>query len=127
MCKGAGGGPPVVPKVLSRQPFSTGGSPIHPQPPSNPVRLHFLDPAQANGCASESFNARSNCMVREFADFPRWVPRTQHQYVQRTAGISTNTPWFVNFGPKRRNEMSCEDRANHLRQVRLDYISSSVF
>ena len=73
--------------------------------------------AEANGCSSESFDERLNCLVRDFNDQPRWVPKTLHIYLMRKAGKEVHFPWFVNFGPKRQTEVSCQQRAEHLRNV----------
>lgn len=81
--------------------------------------------AEANGCSSDSFDERVNCLIRDFNDQPRWVPKTLHIYLMRKAGKEVHFPWFVNFGPKRHTELNCQQRAEHLRNVSCDNISSA--
>jgi hypothetical protein len=35
--------------------------------------------AEANGCSTEGFDERLNCLVREFGDQPRWVSYNAHK------------------------------------------------
>ena len=83
--------------------------------------------AEANGCSSDSFDERVNCLIRDFNDQPRWVPKTLHVYLMRKAGKEVHFPWFVNFGPNRRIPMSCKQRAEHLRNVSASNINPFSF
>lgn len=68
----------------------------------------------------QGFDERSNCLIREFGDIPRWVTHTGHKYVAyRLAGDDSNpgSPWFVNFHSNRRSQENCKERADHLRWV----------
>ena len=74
--------------------------------------------AEGNGCATESFDERRNCLIREFSDEPRWAAFTGHKYVQYSMHESTSTPWFVNYASARRVDPDCAARAAYLKQVR---------
>lgn len=73
--------------------------------------------AEANGCSSDSFDERVNCLIRDFNDQPRWVPKTLHIYLMRRAEKEIHFPWFANFGHERKIQLSCKERAEHLRNV----------
>ena len=74
--------------------------------------------AEGNGCASESFDERRNCLIREFSDEPRWAAFSGHKYVQYSMHESSSTPWFVNYASARRVDPDCAARAAYLQQVR---------
>ncbi|KAG1671065.1 hypothetical protein FOA52_000736 [Chlamydomonas sp. UWO 241] len=79
--------------------------------------------AESNGCTTEGFDERVNCLIRRFWDEPRWATFATHKMVQYSAGNRTARPWYVNFGRQRRNEneTSCQQRAEYLRQMRWNF------
>lgn len=77
--------------------------------------------AESNGCLTEGFDERLNCLVREFHDHPRWATYGAHKFVQHSMQQKTNTPWFVNYGVMRKAEMTCAQRAAYLKEVRSQH------
>ncbi|PNH04083.1 hypothetical protein TSOC_009792 [Tetrabaena socialis] len=67
----------------------------------------FCQLAKLNGCRTQSFAARRNCLIREFDDVPRWVNHSLHTSL---APVGLRTPWFANWGNKARNPVSCRVR-----------------
>ncbi|EFJ40544.1 hypothetical protein VOLCADRAFT_99677 [Volvox carteri f. nagariensis] len=67
----------------------------------------FCQLAKLNGCRTQSFAARRNCLIREFDDVPRWVNNSLHNHL---APRGLRTPWFANWGTKQRNPVSCQIR-----------------
>ncbi|KAG2498744.1 hypothetical protein HYH03_003483 [Edaphochlamys debaryana] len=69
--------------------------------------------AEANGCASQGFDTRTNCLIRDFMDQPRWVTANAHKYVQYRMSSRQALPWFVNFHTHR-PALTCEQRRAYL-------------
>ncbi|GLI70545.1 hypothetical protein VaNZ11_015461, partial [Volvox africanus] len=69
--------------------------------------------AGANGCASQGFDTRTNCLIRDFFDQPRWVSYNAHKYLQYRMSSRQGLPWFVNFHSFR-PPYSCEQRRAYL-------------
>ncbi|KAL6760760.1 hypothetical protein V8C86DRAFT_2547987 [Haematococcus lacustris] len=68
--------------------------------------------AETNGCQTESFGERQNCMVRKFFDQPRWVATPEHKRVESrlTGKAAVSHPWFVNFQSDKRAQLGCAAR-----------------
>jgi hypothetical protein len=45
--------------------------------------------AEANGCRSEGFDERTNCLIREFKDEPRYRKRLMFAFRHQFAGTNT--------------------------------------
>ncbi|GIL89531.1 hypothetical protein Vretimale_1906 [Volvox reticuliferus] len=69
--------------------------------------------AGANGCTSQGFDTRTNCLIRDFFDQPRWVSYNAHKYLQYRMSSRQGLPWFVNFHSFR-PPYSCEQRRAYL-------------
>ncbi|KAG2442395.1 hypothetical protein HXX76_002481 [Chlamydomonas incerta] len=77
----------------------------------------FCQMAKLNGCRTESFGARRNCLIRDFDDVPRWVNHSLHTSLAPTG---LRTPWFANWGTKLRREMSCNLRKHFMLRRRYN-------
>ncbi|KAG2487913.1 hypothetical protein HYH03_013493 [Edaphochlamys debaryana] len=77
----------------------------------------FCQLAKLNGCRTQSFAARRNCLIREFDDVPRWVNYTLHVGM---APDGLRTPWFANYGTKTRKELSCRMRKRYMLRRRYN-------
>eukprot|EP00798_Chlamydomonas_sp_ICE-L_P002687 gene2688-12920_t len=80
--------------------------------------------AQANGCSTEGFDERKNCMIADFEDTPRWLTQNGHKYVNNRMVEPKSTPWFVNFHQGRKNLKSCEERLAYLKQANWDFYAN---
>ncbi|GFR40507.1 hypothetical protein Agub_g1076, partial [Astrephomene gubernaculifera] len=80
----------------------------------------FCQLAKLNGCRTQSFAARRNCLVREFDDVPRWVNNSLHVSL---APEGLRTPWFANWG-KPRNSVSCRIRKRFLLRRRYNIFAN---
>eukprot|EP00198_Chlamydomonas_reinhardtii_P005334 XP_001694670.1 hypothetical protein CHLREDRAFT_148896 [Chlamydomonas reinhardtii] len=79
--------------------------------------------AEANGCASQGFDTRTNCLIRDFADQPRWVTYNAHKYVQYRMSSRQALPWFVNFHTYRA-ELTCDQRRAYLLRNGLTFYAN---
>lgn len=71
--------------------------------------------AEANGCTSQGFDQKLNCLVKEFIDHPRWVSYSAHRYVQHRLSSRQVLPWFVNFHTYR-PPLDCKARRAYLQR-----------
>ncbi len=83
----------------------------------------FCQLAKLNGCSTQSFAARRNCLIREFDDIPRWVNNTLHNAL---APEDLRTPWFANYGVRARNDVSCRMRKRQMLRRRFT-VSANEF
>ncbi|KAG2492903.1 hypothetical protein HYH03_008817 [Edaphochlamys debaryana] len=69
----------------------------------------FCQTAQANGCLTKDFNyTRGNCLIRPFADVPRWVRRDAFDLLQLRGGPYADCDKvFFDDPPARSSNMSC--------------------
>ncbi|GIL86836.1 hypothetical protein Vretimale_15605 [Volvox reticuliferus] len=81
----------------------------------------FCQLAKLNGCRTQSFAARRNCLIREFDDVPRWVNHTLHVSL---APRGLRTPWFANWGSKQRNSVSCHIRKRFMMRRRFNILAN---
>lgn len=79
--------------------------------------------AEANGCSSRGFDYKTNCLMREFNDQPRWVTYNAHKYVQYRMSSRQALPWFVNFHTFRPN-LSCQLRHAYLIQNNVTFYAN---
>ncbi|GFR45171.1 hypothetical protein Agub_g6557 [Astrephomene gubernaculifera] len=79
--------------------------------------------AEANGCATQGFDTRTNCLIRDFIDQPRWVTYNAHKYVQYRMSSRQALPWFVNFHTFR-PVISCEQRRAYLLQNNFTFYAN---
>ncbi|GAX84436.1 hypothetical protein CEUSTIGMA_g11856.t1 [Chlamydomonas eustigma] len=80
--------------------------------------------AEGNGCTTESFSERHNCLIKEFNDEPHWASASGHKYVQYSMKEARNTPWFVNYGKERRVDVTCVERLNLMVQNNWTFYSN---
>jgi hypothetical protein len=66
---------------------------------------------------------RTNCLIREFADQPRWVSYNAHKYVQYRLSAKQQLPWFVNFHSYR-PPLTCEQRRAYLLRNGLSFYAN---
>ncbi len=76
----------------------------------------FCQLGKLNGCRTQSFAARRNCLIREFDDVPRWVNNSLHKSL---APEGLRTPWFANYGMKH-NAVSCRLRKKFMLRRRYN-------
>ncbi|KXZ56923.1 hypothetical protein GPECTOR_1g832 [Gonium pectorale] len=81
----------------------------------------FCQLAKLNGCKTQSFAARRNCLIREFDDVPRWVNHSLHRSL---APEGLRTPWFANWGNKARNTVSCHIRKRFMLRRRFNVLAN---
>jgi hypothetical protein len=81
----------------------------------------FCQLAKLNGCRTQSFAARRNCLIREFDDVPRWVNNSLHVSL---APRGLRTPWFANYGAKARNSVSCHIRKRFMMRRRFNILAN---
>ncbi|EFJ46165.1 hypothetical protein VOLCADRAFT_93305 [Volvox carteri f. nagariensis] len=79
--------------------------------------------AGANGCASQGFDTRTNCLIRDFADQPRWVSYNAHKFLQYRMSSRQGLPWFVNFHSFR-PPYTCEQRRAYLLRDGLTFYAN---
>lgn len=68
----------------------------------------FCELARINGCATQSFSQKRNCLIKEFDDAPRWVSKDVH--AKRSPPNNMRSQWYANYGTRPRNPVSCPHR-----------------
>ena len=71
-----------------------------------------------NGCKTDDFREKRNCMIKQFDDKPRWVDPAEHV---RTPGATLH--WFTKYGDRREDD-SCIVRKSFLVKHNYNFYSN---
>ncbi|KAG2496979.1 hypothetical protein HYH03_004985 [Edaphochlamys debaryana] len=76
----------------------------------------FCQLAQRNGCSTEDFRHKENCLIEAFDDAPRYVDLAVHNAL-RPPGVATRCDDMAKGVAPRAQEVSCGERRSALRRA----------